>query len=112
MARKKDPWGKHVLVEFEEEIAWVTMNRPEKRNAMSPALNQEMLETVSALAVDERCGVLVLTGAGEDRAAGRLDHARRLPVHAEARDPRAPALRSGLHLHRLPALYRAPARSQ
>ncbi len=42
MARKKDPWGKLVLVEFEDGIAWVTMNRPEKRNAMSPALNEEM----------------------------------------------------------------------
>ena len=70
MARKKDPWGKLVLVDFEDGIAWVTMNRPEKRNAMSPALNREMLATVSALATDERCGVLVLTGAGESFAAG------------------------------------------
>jgi trans-feruloyl-CoA hydratase/vanillin synthase len=70
MARKKEPWGKLVLVDFEDGIAWVTMNRPEKRNAMSPALNREMLDTVSALATDERCGVLVLTGAGESFAAG------------------------------------------
>jgi trans-feruloyl-CoA hydratase/vanillin synthase len=70
MARKKEPWGKLVLVEFEDGIAWVTMNRPEKRNAMSPALNEEMQQTVEALAVDERCGVLVLTGAGESFAAG------------------------------------------
>ena len=60
MARKKDPWGKLVLVEFEDGIAWVTMNRPEKRNAMSPALNEEMRATVEALASDERCGVFVL----------------------------------------------------
>ena len=70
MARKKEPWGKLVLVEFEDGIAWVTMNRPEKRNAMSPALNEEMRQTVEALAADERCGVLVLTGAGESFAAG------------------------------------------
>jgi len=70
MAASKDPWGNDVLVEFEDGIAWVTMNRPEKRNAMSPALNEEMLQTVQTLATDDRCGVLVLTGAGESFAAG------------------------------------------
>src|SRR6478609_12221062 len=70
MARKRDPWGKLVLVEFEDGIAWVTMNRPEKRNAMSPALNEEMRATVEALASDERCKVFVLSGAGDSFAAG------------------------------------------
>ena len=57
MARKKEPWGKLVLVEFDEGIAWVMFNRPEKRNAMSPALNEEMRRTVEALATDDRCAV-------------------------------------------------------
>ena len=70
MARKKDPWGKLVRVEFDDGIAWVTLNRPDKRNAMSPALNREMELTVDALATDDRCKVLVLTGAGESFAAG------------------------------------------
>ncbi len=70
MARKKEPWGKLVQVEFDEGIAWVTLNRPEKKNAMSPALNEEMMHTVAALATDPRCGVFVLTGAGDAFAAG------------------------------------------
>lgn len=70
MSDTQDPWGRNVLVEFEDGIAWVTLNRPEKRNAMSPALNEEMLATVQQLATDDRCGVLVLTGAGESFAAG------------------------------------------
>ncbi|HEX5418765.1 MAG TPA: p-hydroxycinnamoyl CoA hydratase/lyase [Gammaproteobacteria bacterium] len=70
MSNRDEPWGDLVLVNFEDGIAWVTLNRPDKRNAMSPALNEEMLATVNALAVDERCGVLVLTGAGESFAAG------------------------------------------
>lgn len=70
MSSKKEPWGNDVLVEFDDGIAWVTLNRPEKRNAMSPALNEEMLATVNALATDERCGVFVLTGAGDSFAAG------------------------------------------
>lgn len=63
-------WGENVKVEFEDGIAWVSLNRPEKRNAMSPALNEEMLRTVRALATDDRCGVLVLTGEGDSFAAG------------------------------------------
>ena len=37
---------------------------------MSPALNREMLEVLDALEVDERCKVLVLTGAGDSFSAG------------------------------------------
>jgi trans-feruloyl-CoA hydratase/vanillin synthase len=65
-----DPWGKNVLVEFDEGIAWVSLNRPEKRNAMSPDLNAEMLLTLDALELDERCGVIVLTGSGDSFSAG------------------------------------------
>ena len=59
-----------VKVELDEGIAWVTMNRPEKRNAMSPTLNREMLEVLEALEVEDRCGVVVLTGAGDSFTAG------------------------------------------
>ncbi|HEY4773644.1 MAG TPA: p-hydroxycinnamoyl CoA hydratase/lyase [Xanthobacteraceae bacterium] len=64
------PGGRDVLVEFQDDIAWVILNRPEKRNAMSPALNREMLDVLDALEVDDRCSVLVLTGAGESFSAG------------------------------------------
>ena len=67
---EKVPGGKNVLVEFGDQIAWVTLNRPEKRNCMSPALNDEMVEVLDALEVDDRCGVLVLTGAGDSFSAG------------------------------------------
>lgn len=70
MTPKADPWGNTVLVEFDDGIAWVTMNRPTKRNAMNPTLIAEMKATVETLATDSRCGVLVLTGAGESFTAG------------------------------------------
>ena len=70
MSELTQPGGENVKVEFEDGIAWVTLNRPEKRNAMSPALNREMLEVLDALEVDERCKVLVLTGAGDSFSAG------------------------------------------
>jgi len=55
----------HLIVETREGVAYVTLNRPEKRNAMSPELNEEMRATVEALATDARCSVLILTGAGD-----------------------------------------------
>ena len=67
---KPTPGGNNVKVEFKDRIAWVFLNRPEKRNAMSPALNREMLEVLDALEIDDRCEVLVLTGAGEAFTAG------------------------------------------
>ena len=59
-----------VEVEVDEGIAWVTLNRPEKRNAMSPTLNAEMVEVLLALDADDSCGVVVLTGAGDSWSAG------------------------------------------
>jgi trans-feruloyl-CoA hydratase/vanillin synthase len=64
------PGGNLVLVEIEDRIAWVTLNRPDKRNAISPALANEMLTVIDELEVDDRCGVVVLTGAGESFSAG------------------------------------------
>jgi feruloyl-CoA hydratase/lyase len=66
----KLPGGNTVLVEIKDRVAWVTMNRPEKRNAISVTLSFEMLDVFEQLEADERCGVLVLTGAGEAYSAG------------------------------------------
>jgi feruloyl-CoA hydratase/lyase len=63
------PSDRNVHVEFDEGIAWVTMNRPDKHNAMNPALNDEMLQVLDGLEVDD-CGVVVLTGAGDAFSAG------------------------------------------
>jgi trans-feruloyl-CoA hydratase/vanillin synthase len=59
-----------VRVEVEEGIGWVTFDRPEKRNAMSPTLNREMREILEALEVDGEVKVLVLTGSGDSWTAG------------------------------------------
>ncbi len=59
-----------VRVEVADGIAWVSLHRPEKRNAMNPTLNREMIEVLEALEADAGCGVLVLTGSGEAFSAG------------------------------------------
>jgi trans-feruloyl-CoA hydratase/vanillin synthase len=69
MANYQGRW-KTVEVVVEEGIAWVTLNRPEKRNAMSPTLNREMIDVLETIELDEDALVLVLTGAGESWSAG------------------------------------------
>lgn len=59
-----------VDVQVENNIAWITLNRPEKRNAMSPTLNREMIDVLETLELDDEAQVLVLTGAGDSWTAG------------------------------------------
>ena len=63
MSKYENRWST-VKVELEEGIAWVILNRPEKRNAMSPTLNREMRDVLEVLEQDAEARVLVLTGAG------------------------------------------------
>ena len=53
-----------------DNIAWVSFNRPEKRNAMSPALNRRMMEVLDELEFRDDVGVLVLKGEGSAWSAG------------------------------------------
>jgi len=70
MTNANEPWGNTVDVEFEDDIAFVFFNRPDKKNCMSPTLNREMYATLHALELDDRCKVVVLTGRGAAWSAG------------------------------------------
>ena len=59
-----------VKVMVEDGIGWVTMNRPEKRNAINPGIVYGMCEALDRLEADKACKVVVLTGAGEAFSAG------------------------------------------
>ncbi|MFT4249675.1 MAG: p-hydroxycinnamoyl CoA hydratase/lyase [Pseudomonas sp.] len=59
-----------VAYTVEDGVAWVRFNRPEKRNAMSPALNRRMLEVLDELEFRDDVGALVLTGEGSAWTAG------------------------------------------
>ncbi len=60
-----------VKVEMMDGLAWVQMNRPEKRNAMNPQLHDEMEEALTHLEVDPDCKVVVIRGAGGNFSAGQ-----------------------------------------
>ncbi|MFJ4453511.1 p-hydroxycinnamoyl CoA hydratase/lyase [Pseudomonas sp. NPDC089392] len=69
MSSYENRW-KTVNVDVQDGIAWVTLNRPEKRNAMSPTLNREMRDVLETVEQDANAKVLVLTGAGTAWTAG------------------------------------------
>ena len=51
-------------------VATITLNRPEKRNALSIALRDGVSDALDRLAADDDCKVVVVTGAGEVFSAG------------------------------------------
>jgi enoyl-CoA hydratase/carnithine racemase len=54
----------HILVEREDGVGIVTLNRPEKLNAMNRKLSSELRDAVKELDADEAIGCIVITGAG------------------------------------------------
>jgi 2-(1,2-epoxy-1,2-dihydrophenyl)acetyl-CoA isomerase len=59
-----------VLYEAAEGIATVTLNRPERLNAMNAALLQGALEALETAAADDDVRVVIMTGAGRGFCAG------------------------------------------
>jgi len=55
----------HILVDNEDGVAVITMNRPEKLNAMNRKLGDELHHAVKAADADDAIGCIVITGAGE-----------------------------------------------
>jgi len=60
-----------VKVERRGGVATVIMNRPEKRNAMSPDLHRGMDQALAALEVDPEVKCVVIRGAGGNFSAGQ-----------------------------------------
>ena len=60
----------HTLYEVRGAAAWITLNRPEKRNALSGTLVRETFEHLGAAAGDDRVRCIVVTGAGRAFCSG------------------------------------------
>lgn len=73
-------------IERHGEVALVTLQRPEKRNALSIDLRVELADAFGHLSTDQDVGCIVLTGAGPafcsgmdtSQFGGNLEHRRRL----------------------------------
>jgi trans-feruloyl-CoA hydratase/vanillin synthase len=61
----------NVKIRIHDGIAWTSLNRPDKRNAMSPELHYDMDEALARLEVDDDVKVVVVTGEGGNFSAGQ-----------------------------------------
>lgn len=55
----------HILYRDEKNVAWITLNRPERYNAFGGMMRQEILDVLNRVADDENIRVVVITGAGK-----------------------------------------------
>lgn len=59
-----------VIYEAKERIGYITLNRPEKRNALSYEMVSELKQAFKMAEEDETCKVIVIKGSGEAFCAG------------------------------------------
>lgn len=60
----------HLRYAVEDQIATITLDRPEAMNALSPEMSEGLLEAVEEVARDDAVRVLVITGTGRAFCAG------------------------------------------
>ena len=60
----------HILVTEQDRIATITLNRPEKLNALSYALIDELLAALDRIETGPSVGAVILTGTGRAFSAG------------------------------------------
>lgn len=78
---------KRLLIDNRDGVAWVTLNRPDVRNAMDEAALDEISAAFRALAKDHSVRAAVIAGAGKDFCAGAdIDWMRRASEYGKAQN--------------------------
>ena len=77
----------HLLIERRDGIAIVTLNRAEKRNAMSPEMIVRLADFWRAVADDHAIRVIVVTGAGDQAFSAGGDLGSLIPLMMRTRAP-------------------------
>ncbi len=70
VAETKTAAGQELRVDVQDRVALLTLNRPEKLNALSAEITRGLHEELPRLAADPEVGVIVLTGEGRAFCAG------------------------------------------
>ncbi|MDX2094000.1 MAG: enoyl-CoA hydratase-related protein [Kofleriaceae bacterium] len=76
-----------VLVEKRGTAAWITLDRPDARNALSLAVNRRLSEIASELAHDDDVRAVVITGTGDKAFCAGADLKERKGVPASEAGP-------------------------
>ena len=75
-----------IVVERRDEVALLTLNRPERLNAWTPHMGKELYAAFAAAALDDDVRVIVVTGAGRGFCAG-ADMEATFQTRIDGRDP-------------------------
>ena len=59
-----------IIYEVKNGVAFITLNRPDKRNALNDRIISELREAMVAAEADDQIRVIILRGAGKDFCAG------------------------------------------
>ena len=60
----------HIILDKRERIATITLNRPERLNALNEKMEEELIAAYDDIASDDEVRVMVITGAGRGFCAG------------------------------------------
>jgi len=60
----------HLLTELKDRVLYLTLNRPDKLNAMSPDMMASLIDNLARAATNHDVGCVVVTGAGRGFCAG------------------------------------------
>jgi len=72
---------RHILSSSADGVRTITLNRPDKRNALCPLLIEELTKALQETATCD-CGVVILTGAGPAFCAGLdMEHLSTVDAH-------------------------------
>jgi trans-feruloyl-CoA hydratase/vanillin synthase len=66
-----DYFYENITVDIQDGIAWTALNRPEKKNAMSPELHYDMDDAIGRLEMDPAAKVVVIMGTGGNFSSGQ-----------------------------------------
>ena len=64
------PLEEQVLHRVTDRVAWITLNRPEVRNAITPDQRERVIELLERASVSPEVGAVVLTATGEGFCTG------------------------------------------
>ncbi len=97
--RTLDTGTEHLLAQVEDRVATLTMNRPERRNALSNEMLVGLEQTLAQLETDPDVGCIVLTGTGAAFCAG--GDVKAMDEANSADEGERPAIDHAIHRQRL-----------
>lgn len=89
--------SEHILVERRGTTVWITLNRPEARNALSRAVNLRLAELANELEHDPTVRAVVIMGAGDKAFCAGADLKERKGIPAAESAPYINAISTAIN---------------